>query len=363
MSPRVSVICPAFNRGAALVSTLRSVQAQSIPDWELIVVSDGSTDETDDVVRDMSRSDPRIRLHRAPRHGHPSGPCNIGAELASAPVHAYLAHDDHWESHHLEVLLSALGRDTALVYGRAVREDGTGRSLGTTEWFSQLWHPDIQAVNVLFEPVRALWWADAVAEVGGWRESAEGLEDWDLWLRLARAGHRFTPVGDVTARIYESPSTRKHQLACPHDVPLAVFPDPREARAAVRTLTDRRLTQRFLDAYREDTIAWHLSLLAAQQFAIPDGWDVRPGDLEEAIADVVAQEVRVWESLRVTQTADGWRVGSVVATQTAEHAAHIAQLVAAHMPRLSACVAEALGRPLLSGPPFAGRAEHEGAAV
>src|SRR5690625_1991832 len=233
MSPRVTIICPTFNRGAALVSTVRSVQAQSITDWELIVVSDGSTDDTDEVVSSMGRSDARIRLLRVPRHGHPSGPCNAGAALASAPIHAYLAHDDHWETNHLEGLLAGLGRENALAYGRAGREDGTGQVLGTTEWFSQLWHPDVQAVNVLCEPGRALWWADAVAEVGGWRESDEGLEDWDLWVRLAQAGHRFTPVAEVTARIYEDPSTRKHQLSCPHDVPLATFPSAREARAAV----------------------------------------------------------------------------------------------------------------------------------
>lgn len=346
MSPLVTVICPTFNRGPALASTLRSVQAQTVTDWELLVVSDGSTDGTDDVVRDLGRSDPRIRLHRTRRYGHPSGPCNEGAALAAAPVHAYLAHDDHWRSDHLEVLLGALDRDSALAYGRAVREDGAGQVLGTTEWFSQLWHPEVQTVNVLFEPVRALWWADAVEAVGGWRETEEGLEDWDLWVRLAEAGHRFTPVADVTARIYESPSTRKHQLACPHDVPLATFPGAREARAAVRTLTDRRLTRRFLDAYREDTVEWYLGLLETGGFAVPDGWEVRPEELERAIGHVVAQEVRVWESLRVTRTPLGWRVGSVVATQTAAHGERIARLVAHRMPRLSACLEEALERPL-----------------
>ena len=83
MAARIAVICPAFNRSAAILPTVESVLAQTVQDWELFVVSDGSTDDTDEVVRAVR--DPRVRLLRVANHGCPGGPRNAGLAATSAP--------------------------------------------------------------------------------------------------------------------------------------------------------------------------------------------------------------------------------------------------------------------------------------
>ena len=338
--PIVSILCPTYNRGQAIVSTLESVQAQTERSWELVVVSDASSDDTDAVVAELARQDRRIQLHRTRRYGFPSGPCNEGAAVARGATHAYLAHDDHWEPDHLAVLLRALDGGASVAYGRAARERTDGSPLGLTERLSQHWHPTLQLLNVMFEPVRALWVAEAVAAVGGWRESPEGLEDWDLWLRLCDAGHRFAPVSAVTARITEDPATRKHSLDCPHDVTLARFHDVGSARRAWRALTDRRRTAAFLAAYRADTRDLYLDLLARGELVSPADWCPDGAGLEAGIDSVVDAEERVWESLRVRRTGGTWSLGSPVATQTAEHAARIAEAMRELMPRLTELLTE-----------------------
>lgn len=67
--PRISAIMPAFNAGATIESAVASVQAQTDDDWELIVVDDGSTDETLTLVQRMARADPRISVHAMPHRG------------------------------------------------------------------------------------------------------------------------------------------------------------------------------------------------------------------------------------------------------------------------------------------------------
>ncbi|MDT5043225.1 MAG: hypothetical protein QOE51_4210, partial [Actinoplanes sp.] len=67
MAATIDIVCPAWNRSAAIKRTIDSVLAQTMPDWRLLVVSDGSTDDTDDVVR--SYADSRVTLIRAERHG------------------------------------------------------------------------------------------------------------------------------------------------------------------------------------------------------------------------------------------------------------------------------------------------------
>ncbi|MFE9920602.1 glycosyltransferase family 2 protein [Streptomyces sp. NPDC005774] len=98
----IDVICPAWNRSEAIRPTIDSVLAQTFGDWRLLVVSDGCTDDTDDVVR--SYDNERVQLIRAQRHGHPGGPRSIGPAASTAPAIAYLDNHDLWMPDHLAVL-------------------------------------------------------------------------------------------------------------------------------------------------------------------------------------------------------------------------------------------------------------------
>jgi len=113
---KVSVITATYNRSELLKWAIRSVLSQTFCDWELIIVGDACTDNTEDVV--ASFADPRIRfVNRSTSFGEQSGPNNDGFSLANGRFIAYLNHDDLWFPDHLELLVKFLEESSAdLVY-------------------------------------------------------------------------------------------------------------------------------------------------------------------------------------------------------------------------------------------------------
>jgi glycosyltransferase involved in cell wall biosynthesis len=102
--PLVSVIMPTFNRADTIRRAVRSVQAQTFTDWELIVVDDGSTDNT---VALIEGRDPRLKLIRQENQGT-AGARNAGLSASAGSYIAFLDSDDEWLPHHLELCVSFL---------------------------------------------------------------------------------------------------------------------------------------------------------------------------------------------------------------------------------------------------------------
>jgi teichuronic acid biosynthesis glycosyltransferase TuaG len=101
-SPLVSVITPAYKAAAYLPATLASVRAQTMPDWEMIVVDDASSDGTADLLAAASRADPRVRAELSPVN-RGSGPTrNRALALARGKYLAFLDADDLWDPVKLE---------------------------------------------------------------------------------------------------------------------------------------------------------------------------------------------------------------------------------------------------------------------
>ncbi|MCE3235797.1 MAG: glycosyltransferase [Vampirovibrio sp.] len=100
--PRISIIMPAFNAEAFIARSIESVLAQTCPDWELLVLDDGSTDHTATVVEQFT--DPRIRLIKLPHIGVISKIRNIGLQEATGEFIAFLDADDLYENDALELL-------------------------------------------------------------------------------------------------------------------------------------------------------------------------------------------------------------------------------------------------------------------
>src|SRR5262245_50792988 len=100
----VSVIMPTFNRADTIRRAIRSVQAQTFTDWELIVVDDGSTDNT---VALIEGYDPRLKLIRQKNQGT-AGARNAGLRASASSYIAFLDSDDEWLPHHLELCVSFL---------------------------------------------------------------------------------------------------------------------------------------------------------------------------------------------------------------------------------------------------------------
>ena len=199
--PEVSAIIPARNAAATLDAALDSLRVQTAPDWEAIVVDDGSTDGTAAVAHAQASRDPRVRLLRA-EAGGASAARNAGIAAARGRRLLFLDADDWVAPTHLERLLGLLAATpeaTAAYCGyRRAMPDG---SMGPATW-----RADIAAAPRKAFAHRAgtaihtvLVDRDAVLAVGGFDPGLRTCEDWDLWQRLAQAGARFVGLPEALA--------------------------------------------------------------------------------------------------------------------------------------------------------------------
>ncbi len=214
--PRIAVIVPAYDVERFVGATLRSVQEQTVADWECVVVDDGSTDATATVVAGIAHQDPRIRLVRQPNRGL-SAARNAGLREISPSVEyvAFLDSDDTWCPTALADLLGALERSPGAVgawgWAELMDESGapllpafhpgrqrdrrglSGRRLRTVRPDEPLSFDEIVVAGPIWPPAVGLHRRDAVAAAGSFDESLRQLEDWDFYTRVARRGH-FVPV-------------------------------------------------------------------------------------------------------------------------------------------------------------------------
>ena len=187
---KVSVVIPTYNRAGLVGEALQSVLSQPLDDMEVLVVDDGSTDETQTVLARFT--DPRVRVVHQANQGI-SGARNTGVRETSGEYIAMLDSDDRWRPNVLPRLVAALDAhpEAVLVYGRAQAMDAYGFPLpqmkGTVEMF-----PSRTLRSILygdFVPIiAALVRRDALLRAGPFDPDVSGTEDWDMWIRLARLG-------------------------------------------------------------------------------------------------------------------------------------------------------------------------------
>jgi glycosyltransferase involved in cell wall biosynthesis len=183
----LSVVIPAYNQALYLGEALSSVLRQTVADIEVIVVDDGSTDDTAITVAGFD--DPRVRYLYQANRGL-AGARNTGIAHATAPLLAFLDADDRLLPESLALHLSVLqeGGGIGMSVGGHTFIDAAGAPLGR----SVLPPPSIAVTDLLmgsrFAPhslvVRRSW----LDEVGGFDERLKACEDWDCWLRLLIAG-------------------------------------------------------------------------------------------------------------------------------------------------------------------------------
>lgn len=116
--PRLSILLPTFNRAGFLPEAIRAICAQTFTDWELVIVDDGSTDETESVVRALTATLSQPVSYRKQANAGAYGARNTCLDLATAPLVAFYDSDDVWLPHHLADSVAALDAnpDVAWVY-------------------------------------------------------------------------------------------------------------------------------------------------------------------------------------------------------------------------------------------------------
>lgn len=267
---RVDVVCTAFNRSEAIRPTIDGILAQTLQDWTLTVVSDGSIDDTVDVVR--SYRDPRVRVISVERpYGQPGGPRNEGAAMGDAPYISYIDDDDRWTPEHLEVQVDALEGGADLVASGCVRVNEDGSEHDRSGFMDLVWHPELQTLAVMYEPSRVAHVRPMLARVGGWSPGRLGLEDWEMWFRVGRAGFDFTPLPEHTCVMALSAGSRRHRLRAPHAVVLAMIADQDVATRALGEI--RRDPAEARARFVRERGDWYAALVGTARFTAPAGAD------------------------------------------------------------------------------------------
>ena len=206
--PLVSVIMPCYNAEAYLDEAITSVAAQTVADWELMILDDGSTDGSREIAARWAASDPRIRLLENPENLGAARTRNRGLDLASGTWIALLDSDDIWRPEKLQLQLSLAERSGAeLIYSSysLFREDRPGRS-------AYLVPPKVDYKGLLKENVigcsTVLLRRDAL---GDKRFPLDVYhEDYALWLELLRSGVRAAGCTEILADWRISPDSRSH---------------------------------------------------------------------------------------------------------------------------------------------------------
>jgi teichuronic acid biosynthesis glycosyltransferase TuaG len=101
-TPLVSIITPSYNSEKFIADTIRSVQDQTYPNWELLVVDDCSTDDTQQIVEGFIKNDKRITFHQLEKNSGAGVARNQAVEMAGGRFIAFLDSDDLWKSYKLE---------------------------------------------------------------------------------------------------------------------------------------------------------------------------------------------------------------------------------------------------------------------
>ncbi len=123
-APLVSIVVPVYNGEMFLAETIDSILAQSYEDWELLLIDDGSTDGSAEIIRGYS--DKRIQYVKGERKGNPAGVRNLGISLAKGEWIALCDQDDLWAPYKLERQVMCIGDGVGMVVGSSdsIGEDG-----------------------------------------------------------------------------------------------------------------------------------------------------------------------------------------------------------------------------------------------
>jgi glycosyltransferase involved in cell wall biosynthesis len=200
---------PVFNGARYVGAAIESVLAQSLPDWELVVVDDGSTDGTAAALRPYA-ADARVTVLAQENRGLARAR-NRGLSVPAAELVAFLDADDLWTEDHLEAMVGALRStpDAVLAFAGWQYVDADGALLPQAV---MPFHADpAEARRELpwrnaIVPSAVVARLEAVRGVGGFDPRLRACEDWDLWIRLLDAGP-FVAVARVSTRYRVHPAS------------------------------------------------------------------------------------------------------------------------------------------------------------
>jgi glycosyltransferase involved in cell wall biosynthesis len=281
MVPQVSVIIPTYNRRAIVSEAIDSVLAQSLREFELILVDDGSTDGTEEELLRLGNA---IRVERI-EHGGPAAARNRGVELARAPLIAFLDSDDLWAPTKIE---------RQLVFMR----ENPGCAISQTD---EIWIRNGRRVNpgvrhrkrsgdIFIDSLRTclismsatMMRTELFRSLTGFDQMMDAAEDYDLWLRI---------LVDHEAGLLEEPLVTRRGGHCDQTSATTSAIDRFRILALTKLLTDDRLSPERRTAVIE---------VLAEKCRIYAGGLARRGRIEQArLYQRIANQAQKWRASEI----------------------------------------------------------------
>lgn len=188
--PTISVIIPAYNAEQTILETIKSVRQQTFSDFEIIIINDGSTDQTLKLLQNVE--DNRLKIFSY-ENGGLSVARNRGITHATGEYIAFLDADDLWTPDKLELQLKALQQHSeagvAYSWTYFMNEQGTSSYLGVSMFFEGDVQANLLVNNFIASGSNPLIRRQAIESVGDFDPDCAGCADWDYWLRLSAKWH------------------------------------------------------------------------------------------------------------------------------------------------------------------------------
>ncbi|HEY9644835.1 MAG TPA: glycosyltransferase [Chroococcidiopsis sp.] len=192
--PLVSVVIPVYNGENTIRETIQSVLGQTFSDFELLIINDGSTDSTLEILSAIA--DPRLQVHSYPNAGLAASR-NRGIAIATGELISFIDADDLWTADKLEAQVNALAQhpNSAIAYSWTNCIDDNGKFLRQGSHVSANGHVYAQLLtnNFVDSGSNVLVRRAAFDKTGGFDPTLKAAEDWDMWFRLA-AHYEFVAV-------------------------------------------------------------------------------------------------------------------------------------------------------------------------
>ncbi len=177
---KVSVVTPAYNSSATIKASLKSAIHQSYPVYEIIVVNDGSTDNTEEIVKAVIEEHPEVSIHYVfKKNAGPSVARNFGIQIAQGDLIAFLDSDDKWLEHKIKHQVEVFTKHPKLsILGGLFKQSNLLRETVEHISFKTL------LLNNRFFTSATVVKRSVFETVKPFREDKKYSEDYNLWLRI-----------------------------------------------------------------------------------------------------------------------------------------------------------------------------------
>jgi glycosyltransferase involved in cell wall biosynthesis len=243
--PKVSVVIPTYNRAESLPKAVASVLRQTFQDFEIVVVDDASTDDTDEVVR--SFSDERIRYIRHETNKREAETRNTGVQNSKGEYISFIDDDDEWLPEKLELQVDLLDKSPPIVgavYTGFVRiESATGKTLSQ-------WMPakrgsifrDMLGQNWVGTPSTVVLRRECFDSVGLFDPTIVFGPDYDMWLRLAEK-YQFDCIQQPLVKYY----IHSDRLSTNYELMIAGLEAKLKKHAALLAMDSKSYSRHYLN--------------------------------------------------------------------------------------------------------------------